>query len=135
MPGPKSLDWVTARFKCSVAAAFIKLREAARHDTETRNKLSETSRFEFARDNDTGFTITRCAPHDACVRFSRGQKPPRIEITGYGIPVDLEIRTKLNTSGECELVLTNDDTPIPEWRILNKALDALFFDDKTDQPR
>ena len=135
MPGPEVFDWVTARFKCSVAAAFIKLREAARHDTETRNKLSETSRFEFARENDTEFTITRCAPHDACVRVSRGQEPPRIEITGYGIPEDLEIRTRLNASGESELVLANDRTPIPEWRILNKALDALFFDEKTDQPR
>lgn len=135
MPGPESLDWVTARFKSSVAAAFIKLREAAQHDTETRNKLSETSRFEFARDNDTECSITRCGPHDACVRFSRGQNPPRIQITGYGIPEDLEIRTVLNASGECELVLKNDRTRIPQWRILNKALDALFFDDKTDHPR
>lgn len=135
MPGSENFDWVTARFKCSVAAAFIKLREAARQDTETRNKLSETSRFEFARDNDTEFSITRCAPNDACVRFSRKQKPPRIEITGYGIPEDLEIRTDLNDSGERELVLANERTPIPKWRILNKALDALFFDEKTDQPR
>ena len=135
MPESENFDWVTARFKCSVAAAFLRLREAAQHDTNVRNELSESSRFEFTRDNDTEFSITRCGPNEACVTFSRKQPPPRIKITGYGIQEDMEIRTVLNASGECELVLTNDRTRIPQWRILNKALDALFFDNKTDQPR
>ncbi|MCY4634120.1 MAG: hypothetical protein OXG04_06370 [Acidobacteria bacterium] len=123
------------RFKCSVAAPFIKLRETAQRDTDTRNDLDRTTPFEFAGGNDTEFTVTRCGPHEACVTFSRSQNPPRIRITGYGIPEDLEIRTILNAAGECELVLASDGTRIPVWRILSKALDALFFDDKTDHPR
>ncbi len=135
MPEPESFNWVTARFRCSVAAAFIKLRETPRHDTDTRNGLDRTAQFEFAGGNDTEFTVTRCGPHEACVTFSRSQNPPRIRITGYGIPEDLEIRTVLNATGECELVLAADGTRIRVWRILNRALDALFFDDKTDHPR
>ena len=135
MPGSKSFDWVDARFRCGVAAPFLKLRDAARRNTNTRNRLEKTAKFKLARDGDTEFTVTRCGADEACVRFSRGQSPPRIRVTGYGIPEDLEIRTALNDAGECQLVLANDRTPIPEWRILNKALDALFFDDKTDQPR
>ena len=131
MPAAESFDWVTARFKCSVAARFNKLRETARHDTDTRNDLDRTAQFEFASGNDTEFTVTRYGPHEACVTFSRSQNPPRIRITGYGIPEDLEIRTVLNAAGECELVLGAEGARIPVWRILNKALDALFFDDKT----
>ena len=131
----EDLDWVSARFKCSVAPAFGQLRKAAQHDTDTRNDLDRTALFECTSDNDTEFTVTRCGPHEACVTFSRNQNPPRIRITGYGIPECLEIATALNASGGCKLVLAADRTPISRWRILNTALDALFFDDKTDHPR
>ena len=125
-----SFDWVSARFECGVAAPFLSLRDAGQRDTETHNRLSGTERFTFARNNDTGFSISRCGPHEGCVVFTRRQQPPRIEITGYGIPDELEVRTGLNAAGECELVLGNDRSPVPEWRILSKALDALFFDDR-----
>ena len=131
----EDIDWVSARFRCSVAPAFGQLQEAARHDTDAHNALDKTAQFACTSDNDTKFTVTRCGPHEACVTFSRSQNPPRIRITGYGIPESLEIATALNASGECELVLAADRTPISRWRILNKALDVLFFDNKTDHPR
>lgn len=121
--------------RCGVAAPFLELREAAEQDTDARNRLETTAKFKLEHDGDTGFAVTRCGPHEACVRFTRTASPPRIRISGYGIPEDLEVRTVLNASGECDLVLGNDRTPIRRWRILDLALDALFFDDNTDHPR
>ena len=132
---PDDFDWVDARFRCSVAGAFLDLRKAARRDTDTRNRLEKTTKFEFTSGGDTEFTVTRYGRHEASVRFSRTANPPRVRIDGYRIPQGLEIGTALNGSGECELVLVANRSPIPRWRILNLALDALFFDDKTDQPR
>lgn len=121
------LDWVSARFYCSLQAVFETLAEVIKTDAEVASKL-------FAPDRT--FKVTVQPQKIIVVRAEREAGTPSsivLELSALGITVKkgrsgepvFDARPVMNEEAECMLEV--DDRPLKLWQVSRKALEDLFF--------
>ncbi|MGH9344855.1 MAG: hypothetical protein ACRD3Y_02300 [Bryobacteraceae bacterium] len=133
METPESLDWVTARSKCSLAAVFETLMEVLDSDVKSRNALgAQGVRFLLTRpvgqklivvrERDFGgipetdtvvFELTK-AHVAATARNARGDGKPLFQA-----------KPALNREGDCLLEVNGEELRL--WQVSRLALEGLFF--------
>lgn len=123
---PESLDWVRARYECSVGAMFREIQADAAKDVASRNELRDavTKRhvFHYQADGDK-FVILR-DDSGPCRVFSL--ETDRITVQDRDRRELLSATVKLNGEGRCMLVC--DGIEVERWQFLKQALESLFFD-------
>lgn len=132
-------DWVTARYRCSVAEEFARLRCAVENSCVTRRKclgVDESVQFNVESGDSDSFSVTRKQPgggpggvhrvrfclrldHIAAVETWENQEQWRMILT-----------LTLNDEGECRFIIDGEGEFL-RWQVARRALCRLFFPEPT----
>lgn len=131
---PKTLDWVKARFDCSLPSVFLALEEAAKSDVASITPRVTAATFSVERVTDQKFMVSKAwtaggiQQGDAIVFEllpSRG-----IQVTRSHAQRPLFFaKPALQPDGACKLEIDGDTNaaPLELWQVSRRALEDLFF--------
>ena len=133
-PDSHDFDWVTARYKCSVADEFVRLKSFVEACVATRRKLLAPDtpvdcQFTVGKDE---FTVTRSPVSGIYGRTYTVTFTLRIDHIHVTSEWDrtnepLTLRVTLNDTGECRLVV-NGEGEYLRWQVARRVLCGLLFD-------
>lgn len=126
-------DWVAARYACTAARMFDKLKAAARRNLESRNaQLSaEERKFtfqEFPSEREPVFELRVVGAgnpaDDPYVRFRLTNGTIHVEGTAVE---DFTVEVAMDDGGQCVFLIGEPAESRLAWQVLHQALDRLFF--------
>ena len=123
------LDWVNARYACSVEEVFERLKAEVREDVETREALrprtEDHSHYAFRfRSGPRWFAAFMDGKNERGVQFRLER--PRIVVTKADGSLFQEATVALDNEGRC--VLKVGDTAYESWQFRKLVLEDLFFE-------
>lgn len=130
---PESLDWVTRRSECSLAAVFQALAEVLDSNVKTRNNLPHPPAvFRVNRPAAEKIVVVRERNFGGVVEaetvvfdlLKSGIAVTRKDARGSGSEL-FRASPSLNMSGECTLDVNGEELRL--WQVSRVALEDLFF--------
>src|SRR5579871_3908468 len=116
-PKPPDFDWVTARHECSVTGMFLKLRQLAKRDVETRRSQG-VEYLSFHEPSPAAFIVASTA-YGQLRRVHFDDQTNKIVIqTADG--KDHGLTLTLTDQADCKLNWNGD--ALDPWQVLRRAL-------------
>ena len=127
---PEQLDWVHARFECSLVRVFKELEQGVREDIGIAQSLvpeRSQTKFDIVKAASARFSAIRvddpmkASAHSVDFACGNGK------ITVYNDKDEIMFAATLtlNNEGKCRLIVNDEE--LTQWQFRQRALEKLFF--------